>query len=142
MWQQTIDTTVRLGWDRRYHRSQYRTENKFYFWTILLHPREKKILFPTLYITCFSCSTWYSELPIIQMLQTISILLSQYFTKHWRTLSKNKHIQEIFPQPPIIVYKQSDTFTQVLCRAKLPTITRTQRYTVILICPCNYHSFQ
>ena len=42
--------------------------------------------------------------------------------KHWRFMSKNKHIKEIFPLPPMIAYKQSSNLKNMLCRAKLPTI--------------------
>ena len=38
-------------------------------------------------------------------------------------MTKNKHIKEIFPLPPMIAYKQSGNLKNMLCRAKLPTIT-------------------
>ena len=42
--------------------------------------------------------------------------------KHWNFMTKNKHIKEIFPSPPMVAYKQPPNLKNMLCRAKLPTI--------------------
>ena len=53
--------------------------------------------------------------------------ITQIVTKHWRSMIKNRHIHEIFPQPPMVAYKQSPNLKQVLCRARLQCTTRPQR---------------
>ena len=53
--------------------------------------------------------------------------LSKIAQKHWRTMAKDKHSLEIFPQPPMIAYRQPPNLKQTLCRAKLPTAKRSQR---------------
>ena len=39
--------------------------------------------------------------------------------KHWNFMTKNKHIKEIFPSPPMVAYKQPPNLKNMLCRAKL-----------------------
>ena len=46
--------------------------------------------------------------------------ITKVVNKHWQFMVKNKHIKEIFPQPPMIAYKQPPNLKNVLCRAKLP----------------------
>ena len=53
--------------------------------------------------------------------------LSQIVTKHWRTMSKDIQALEIFPQPPMVAYRQPPNLKQTLCRAKLPTGKRPSR---------------
>ena len=53
--------------------------------------------------------------------------ITKTVTKHWHTMTKNKHIKEIFPQPPMIAYKQPPNLKAMLCRAKLADITRPKR---------------
>ena len=48
--------------------------------------------------------------------------ITKVVNKHWQFMVKNKHIKEIFPQPPMIAYKQPPNLKNVLCRAKLPKI--------------------
>ena len=59
--------------------------------------------------------------------------ITKIVSKHWHTMTKNKHIKEVFPQPPMIAYKQPPNLKSMLCRAKLSTISRPQRKTTGMI---------
>ncbi len=56
--------------------------------------------------------------------------------KHWRTLTKDQKMLKIFPQPPMVAYKQPPNLKSVLCRAKLPQNTHSKRRLVGMQ-PCN-----
>jgi len=46
--------------------------------------------------------------------------LSSILTRHWRAMTRNKLMAEIFPEPPMVAFRQPPNLKRVLCRAKLP----------------------
>ena len=50
--------------------------------------------------------------------------LSKIVTKHWKTMSNDKHALEIFPEPAMVAYRQPPNLKHTLCRAKLPDLKR------------------
>ena len=44
--------------------------------------------------------------------------------KHWRTLTKDKKMLEMFPAPPMIAFRQPNNLKALLCKAKLPIVRR------------------
>ena len=47
--------------------------------------------------------------------------------KHWKTLTRNENAKEIFPNPPMVAYKQPPNLKLTLCRAALAQNRRDQR---------------
>ena len=48
--------------------------------------------------------------------------------KHWKTMSKDPKLAEVFPLPPLVAYKRPPNIKQKIIRAKIPpTILRPQR---------------
>jgi len=48
--------------------------------------------------------------------------------RHWRALTENEYMKEIYPEPPMIGFKQPDNLKKKMCRAKVPLKkTRAQR---------------
>ena len=45
--------------------------------------------------------------------------ISNIMVKHWRTLTKDKKMLEIFPQPPMTAFRQPSNLKTLLCKAKL-----------------------
>ena len=43
--------------------------------------------------------------------------VSKIVAKHWKTMAHDKHSLEIFPQPPMVAYRQPPNLKQTLCRA-------------------------
>ena len=63
--------------------------------------------------------------------------ISTIIKKHWRTMSKDPKAKEIFPQPPMIAFKQPPNLKRKLCQAKLPTKTLHQKRKLTGTKPCN-----
>jgi hypothetical protein len=61
--------------------------------------------------------TYHPKLPSIR----------QIVKKHWRTLTKDQKMLRIYPEPPMIAYKQPPTLKNMLCRANLPSNKHTKR---------------
>ena len=53
--------------------------------------------------------------------------LKQTIKKHWRLIENNKTLREIFPEPPIIAYRNNDSLRKKLVRAKLKPIDDTDQ---------------
>ena len=53
--------------------------------------------------------------------------LKQTIKKHWRLIENNKTPREIFPEPPIIAYRNNDSLRKELVRAKLKPIGDTDQ---------------
>ena len=54
--------------------------------------------------------------------------ISAIIQKHWRTMSKDPRLAEIFPLPPMVAYKRPPNIKQKIIRAKiLTTILRPKR---------------
>ena len=53
--------------------------------------------------------------------------ISGIVKKHWRSLTRDKEVKEIFPEPPLVAYKQPPNLRLSLCRAALPQLSRPQR---------------
>ena len=53
--------------------------------------------------------------------------LTNIVRKHWKTMSTDQFSLEIFPNPPMVAYRQPPNLKQMLCRAKLPTGKRSKR---------------
>ena len=43
--------------------------------------------------------------------------------KHWRTMSKDPRLSEIFPLPPLVAYKRPPNIKQKIIRAKIPSVS-------------------
>ena len=63
--------------------------------------------------------------------------ISNIIKKHWRTMSKDPKAQEMFPQPPMIAFKQSPNLKRKLCQAKLPPKKVHQKRHLLGTKPCN-----
>ena len=47
--------------------------------------------------------------------------VTSILTKHWRSMvSRNKHLEEVFPSPPLTAYKRQPNLRSILVRAALP----------------------
>ena len=46
--------------------------------------------------------------------------VSGIIVKHWRTMTKDKKMLEMFPKPPMVAFKQPPNLKNMLCKAKLP----------------------
>ena len=46
---------------------------------------------------------------------------SAILRKHWTTMTKEKRLKEIFPQPPMVAYQQPPNLKSLLVRAKIAT---------------------
>jgi hypothetical protein len=46
--------------------------------------------------------------------------MTQIIIKHLRTFTTDQKMLKIFPEPPMVAYKQPPNLKIVLCRAKLP----------------------
>ena len=40
--------------------------------------------------------------------------------RHWRTMTRDQYMEEVFPQPPLIAYRRPRNLRDMLVRAKLP----------------------
>jgi hypothetical protein len=63
--------------------------------------------------------------------------VSNIVKKHWRTLIRDPKAREIFPQPPMIAYKQPPNLKNKLCQARLPTQRNHQKRQLNGTKPCN-----
>ena len=63
--------------------------------------------------------------------------LTNIVKKHCKTMSMDTLSKEIFPNPPMVAYRQPPNLKQTLCRAKLPTGKRSQR-TQVGMKRCNH----
>ena len=51
--------------------------------------------------------------------------LKQIIKKHWKLIKNNKTLRSIFPEPPVIAYRNNPSLKQKLVRAKLKPIAET-----------------
>jgi hypothetical protein len=63
--------------------------------------------------------------------------VSNIIKKHWRTLSRDPRAKEMFPQPPMIAFKQPPNPKSKLCRAALPKPRQHQKRQITGTKPCN-----
>jgi ribosomal protein L31 len=63
--------------------------------------------------------------------------ISNIIRKHWRTMTKDPKAKEMFPQPPMIAFKQPPNIKRKLCQAKLPTQKMHQKRQLTGTKPCN-----
>ena len=42
--------------------------------------------------------------------------------KHWRTMTQDPRLKEVFPAPPLVAYKRPQNIREKLIRSKVPTI--------------------
>ena len=62
--------------------------------------------------------SWDPRLPPLDKIQQ----------KHWRSMTLDPYLKEVYPEPPLIAYKKQKNIREYLIRAKLPPIqTRPQR---------------
>ena len=40
--------------------------------------------------------------------------------KHWRTMSKNPYLKQVFSEPPLIAYKRPKNIKELIIRARVP----------------------
>ena len=62
--------------------------------------------------------------------------ISNIVKKHWRTLIRDPKAREMFPQPPMIAYKQPPNLKNKLCQARLPTQRNHQKRHLMGTKPC------
>ena len=48
--------------------------------------------------------------------------ITKVISKNYQFMTKNKHIKNIFPQQPMVAYKQPANLKNMLCGAKLATV--------------------
>ena len=60
--------------------------------------------------------------------------VSMVVKKHWRTMVKEKKLLEIFPEPPMVAYKQHANLRSMLVRAKLPNGANSRKMTGMKKC--------
>ena len=46
--------------------------------------------------------------------------ITQIIGRHWRTMSQDPYLAEIFPLPPLVAYKRPPNIKDILIRAKIP----------------------
>jgi hypothetical protein len=63
--------------------------------------------------------------------------ISNIIRKHWRTMSKDPKAKEMFPQTPMIAFKQPPNLRRKLCQAKLPKQKLHQKRQLTGTRPCN-----
>jgi peptide-methionine (R)-S-oxide reductase len=63
--------------------------------------------------------------------------VSNIIKKHWRTLNKDPKAKEMFPQPPMIAFKQPPNLKSKLCQARLPKQRLHQKRHLPGTRPCN-----
>ena len=56
--------------------------------------------------------------------------ISGIIVKHWRTITKDKKMLEMFPKPPMVAFKQPPNLKNMLCKAKL-SVYRGRKQRVI-----------
>ena len=49
--------------------------------------------------------------------------LSKILSKHWRVMTKDPYLAEIFPLPPMVSYRRPENLKDKLVRAKVPKIS-------------------
>jgi hypothetical protein len=66
--------------------------------------------------------------------------VSSYLNKHWKTLTKDPKMTNIFSKSPVVVFKQPSNLKKVLCHAKLPSqLTPKRQLTGMRNAPtCSY----
>ena len=40
--------------------------------------------------------------------------------KHWRTMTQDSYMAEVFPQPPLTAFRRQNIFKDILIKAKVP----------------------
>ena len=53
--------------------------------------------------------------------------VSGIVNKHWKTLTKDPALKDIFPQPPMVAFKQPPNLKRMLCHAKIPVKVTSHR---------------
>ena len=53
--------------------------------------------------------------------------VSNILTKHWKTLTRDQKMRDIFPKPPMVAYRQPKNLKKQLVHAKVQGTTRPQR---------------
>ena len=48
--------------------------------------------------------------------------ISAILSKHWRTMTQDPRLKEIFPEPPLVAYKRPQNIKDKIIRAKVPPI--------------------
>jgi len=46
--------------------------------------------------------------------------VSNILQKHYRTLTRNPRMKKLYPEPPMVAFKQESNLKKILCRAKVP----------------------
>ena len=57
--------------------------------------------------------------------------------KHWRSMTQDPRLKEIFPEPPLVAYKRPPNIRDKLIRSKVPPPTKIQRRKVPGMKKCN-----
>lgn len=52
--------------------------------------------------------------------------ISEIVRKHWRTMTKDPRLKEIFPVPPMVAYKRPKNIRDTLIRSKVPKAAQTR----------------
>jgi hypothetical protein len=63
--------------------------------------------------------------------------VSNIIKKHWRTLNRDPKAREMFPQPPMIAFKQPPNLKSKLCQARLPKQRLHQKRQITGTRSCN-----
>ena len=48
--------------------------------------------------------------------------LTKILAKHWRTMTKDPHLKNVFPRPPMVAYRRQPNLKDKLVQAKVPEI--------------------
>ena len=62
--------------------------------------------------------SWDPRLPSMDALQQ----------KHWRAMTNDPYLKEVFPEPPITAFKKQKNIRDLVIRARVPIKTRNKRY--------------
>ncbi len=68
--------------------------------------------------------------------------VSSVLNKHWKTITKDPKMSNIFPKPHMVVFKQPSNLKKVLCHAKFPAKLTSNRQLTdgCPTCPYIHHS--
>jgi hypothetical protein len=61
--------------------------------------------------------------------------VSNIIHKHWKTMTTDKNMLEVFPKPPMVAFRQPPNLKSLLCRAKLPS-NQKQKRIILGMKPC------
>ena len=57
--------------------------------------------------------------------------------KHFRVMTQDPHMKEVFPDPPLIAYRRQRNIREVLIRAKVPPVTKRPKRELLGMRRCN-----